>query len=48
MAYSSVVYSTYYRKYDDMQADMVLERELRVLHLDQQAAERKAVTCSQA
>jgi hypothetical protein len=41
LAYSfrGIVYYHHGRKHGSMQADMVLEKELRVLHLDLQTAE---------
>ena len=40
LQFRGLVYYHYGRKHGGMQADMVLEEELRALHLDQQAAGR--------
>jgi hypothetical protein len=40
LSYRGLVYYYHSEKHDSMQVDMVLENEVRVLHLDPQAAGR--------
>lgn len=44
LQFRGIVHYFYGRKYGGMKADMVLEKMLRVLHLDQQATERNSDT----
>jgi hypothetical protein len=43
-SFRGLVYYHHVRKHASMQGDMVLEKELRVLHFDLQAAEGDCVT----
>ena len=44
LSYRGLVYYYHSEKHDSMQVDMVLENEVRVLHLDPQAAGRDCAT----
>jgi hypothetical protein len=44
LQFRGLVHYHHGRKHGSLQSDMVLEKELRVLHLDLQAAERERVT----
>ena len=46
LQFQRLVHYGYCGKHDGMQVDMVLEKELRVLPLDPQAAGRDSHTCS--